>query len=371
MLSHVRKAITAAGDTLEATPGGRIPYSREEVTEILARRVMAKGNSLEHPGAPIVWHSAMGHQSEGNLQPTEVRINPNRPTGGTHDVMVPGAMEGSREHPILEGRRDAFHSLVLVIHGKYVMNVLILRLWMLVATRDFLLNGLRIDHTAIQNTIANSQISEARCLHALYDSERICMEAVKNCLKTKKAKSFFEFEDTANFLKRDDVSVHAKAVWKAVISQCKMDIIKQAAHLVYHQTDLSDVSLAERLVELTDDHGSFSLFGDAGADADKLNSTVLDPNGNPLKGERYMYAACKLVHQNGLVTLPFTQALVSERVQFCKNRISHIEATLSDPDTRTAAEFTRIETANEMLSKDTFGSERYKHKHDLEKRTGH
>jgi hypothetical protein len=57
-------------------------------------------------------------------------------------------------------------------------------------------------------------------------------------------------------------------------------------------------------------------------------------------------------------------ALVSERSQFCTNRVNRIEAVLSLTGNEKPPE--TVALANEKLGKDTFGSKMYKAKHDLQ-----
>jgi hypothetical protein len=365
MLSYVRLVITDADRPPEATPGRRIPYSREEVSDTLARRVMAQVESSDdvhaHLQRAIVWRSAMGHQYEGQLQATEVRINLDRPTGGTHDAVVPSVMRGSPECVLLQDRRDSFHTLLLLFSGTFIMNIFILRLVTLVATRDYLLNGLAVPLMALYRKIANSQIAEGYCLHFMYDSEKTCLEAIKNCYKKHTCKDFFAAEDMTRFVKELPPG-QAKILWELVTPHCNMDVMQEAANLVYHRPDSSGRVDYERLEALTDAHGRFSLFG-SGDNATNLDSAVVDVDGNPFQGNNYMHAACSLVVKTGIVTRFFTQALVSERGKFCTNRINHINAALTPTDAPLELEITE---ANKILASDTFGSTRYQPKHDLE-----
>jgi hypothetical protein len=82
-----------------------------------------------------------GHQCGTVFKAREVRINLNRPRGGTHDARVPSSLRGSPETAILQDRRDNFHTICLCVESTYIMNILIMRLATLVATRDYLLNG--------------------------------------------------------------------------------------------------------------------------------------------------------------------------------------------------------------------------------------
>lgn len=369
MLSYVRRVIADTGNPTDATPGRRIPYSREEVIDTLARRVMARSESLENAHSslelPIVWKSAMGHQCGSRLQAIEVRINLDRPTGGTHDAMVPRAMSGSPETPILQNHRDSFHTHLLAINGNYTMNVLILRLATLVVTRDYLLNGIPISLMPLYKAVANSPIAEGYCLHALYDSEPSCVEAVKNCFKNNFGKQVFQADNMISYLQ--ELPEAKKALWAVVTSQCNMPVMEEAAQLVYHRPNRSQQDIDRRLKSLTDLHGSIYFFG-RGDDAIYLNDTVVDANGNQRHGNRCMHAACSLVLKNGLVTQQFMRALVTMRQKFCTNRINHITAFVSigDAEAPTNADFEEIARANEIFAIETFGSRRYKRTHDLE-----
>jgi hypothetical protein len=371
MLSYVRQLISETGNPPVVTPGIPIPYSRDEVRAILARLVMAQKDISENTHAglkvAIIWHSAMGHQCGTELHAREVRINLDRPTGGTHDAMVPSSLSGSPETPILQDRRDSFHTLLLKVQGTtFIMNILILRLVTLVATRDYLLNGEKVSGTkALFSAVANSKISETRCLHALYDSEKTCVEAVKNCFKSGKVSLLFEEEKLDAFLA--SLKPNMRECWRLVFRHCNMNVLKGASKLVYRSPTMGAEAVTADLVDLTNDHGSFNFFG-SGVDATILDSAVVDEDGNPRQGNNYMFKACSLVAKNGVVTPAFTQALVAERWQFCDNRIKHIKATISiaagepQPD----GEFSVIAEANENLAKNTFGTTSYKARHDLE-----
>jgi hypothetical protein len=145
MLSFVRQIISDAGNPPVVTPGTPTPYSREEVSDTLARLVMAQEETTETTHAElkvaIIWDSAMGHQCGTVFKAREVRINLNRPRRGTHDARVPRSLRGSPETAILQDRKDNFHTLCLCVDSTYIMNILIMRLATLVATRDYLLNG--------------------------------------------------------------------------------------------------------------------------------------------------------------------------------------------------------------------------------------
>jgi hypothetical protein len=372
MLSHIRKAITDAGSAPEATPGRRIPYSREEVSETLVRMVMKRGGSSESTHAfpdrlSIVWGSAMGHQYDGPLKAMEVRINLHRPTGGTHDAAVPRPMRGSPASPILLEYKDNFHALLLVAgRGNmrtYIMTILILRLATLVATRDYLLNGVEIIKSELYKTIASSQIAESYYLQALYDSEDICVEAIKGCLRNNCFWMVLEAENMPRCLS-SKVPAAKQALWNLITPHCNMDVIEEAANLVYHSPrGTSREAIAAKATELTSDYGIFNFFGQ-GENAERLNNAVLDTEGTPRQGNKYMRDALELVAANGVVTQPFGQALCSERTQFCKNRIKHIGASEDELIANNGA----ITTANVILARETFGSPSYKAGHDIKRR---
>jgi hypothetical protein len=367
-LSYVRQVITNAGSEPVATAGRRIPYSREEVSDTLARCVMKQVDGFEstqlaNRDLSIVWRSAMGHQYEGQLQATEVRINTNRPTGGTHDAVVPGPMRESPASSVLLDYKDSFHTLLLVTgfnSGRtYIMNILILRLAILVATRDYLLNGVEIEGMPFFRTIADSQIAESYCLEALYDCRDSCVEAVKGCLKSHEVKPFFMAENMEKHVQ--GLSSTKRALWALVTPHCNMEVMQKAAILVYHTQGVSKNQIRTTARELTTEYGIFRFFGE-GNDADRLNATVLDAGGMFRQGNEYMQEALSLVAENGVVTQSFTQALIAERRQFCKNRIKHIEATKDEADADDGA----IAKANQNLALETFGSKSYKSRHDLE-----
>jgi hypothetical protein len=370
-LSYVRQVITDAGSEPVATFGRRIPYSREEVSDTLARSVMKQvdgfeSTQLDDRDLSIVWRSAMGHQHEGQLQAAEVRINTNRPAGGTHDAVVPSPMRESPASSVLLDHKDSFHTLLLVTDfgaggGRtYIMNILILRLATLVATRDFLLNGVVIPGMLLFRAIADSQIAESYRFEALYDCRESCLEAVKGCLKSHDLKAFFMAENMENHVQGIS-SPTKRALWALVTPHCNMEVMQKAARLVYHTHGYSEKEIATEARELTTEYGIFSFFGE-GDDADRLNSTVVDSEGMFRQGNNYMHEALSLVAENGVVTESFTQALIAERVQFCKNRIKHIEATNDEA----AADNGAIAEANQNLAMETFGSNSYKSRHDLD-----
>ena len=156
-----------------------------------------------------------------------------------------------------------------------------------------------------------------------------------------------------------------KELFETVTANCNMAVLQEAANLVYHPASIPAGERLQRANVLTDTHGIFSLYGD-GVEATSLDAAVVDSDGSAFQGNRYMKAACSLVVENGLVTRYFMLALVSERIQFCRNRISHIKASLEDSGMDlTVASFAEIAEANERLASDTFGSKMYKPRHDL------
>lgn len=363
MLSYVRSA--TSGDPAGVAPGGLIPYSRDEVSITLARRVMVRERTTVNiRQKPIVWRTAMGHQCGRQLEAIEVRINLDRPTGGTHDAVIPRSLRGSPEIPILQERKDSFHTLMLSINGRYIMNILILRIMVLVATKDYLLNGVMVPVVHLIGKVAEFQISEDCCLHFLYDSLKSCLEAVKNCYRKQHVKEFFADSDMVGFVQdlgEKPKGTQPKANWSAIIGHFKMDIMQQAADLIYRPKP--NDAIVDRVRALTDTHGSFCLYG-IGDNAALLDSTIVDEEGH--YREQYMLGACSLVLENGLVTRLFMNALVYERSKFCTNRINHIEAVSSSTGSERPSE--TVTLANEKLGRDTFGSKMYKAKHDLQKK---
>jgi hypothetical protein len=368
MLSHIRKAIRDAGSAPEATPSRRIPYSREEVSVTLARMAMKRADAPDspHPAYPalaIVWGSAMGHQYEGQLKAREVRINLNRPTGGTNHSLVPTALRGSPASPILRAYKDNFHTLLLVVGGgnsrTYIMTILTLRLATIAATQEFLLNGKSIERGGLFKKIALSQIAEGYYFHALYDTLKICLEAIKNCLKNNCFWDLYKARDMQLYL--DGLAPLKKALWAAITPHCNMTIMQDAARLVYNSPRTSTEELNAKVTQLTSDYGICRFLGE-GVDADALDAAVLDTEGNPQQGNRYMRNALSLVAENGVVTEAFGQALLRVRRQFCENRIKHIEE--SENGGALTAPGTDVASANVNLALETFGIQSYKAEHD-------
>jgi hypothetical protein len=369
MLRPVRTAITAAGNPLEVTPGRRTSYSREEVSDTLARKVMAQGDSMDE--ITIAWNTARGHQFEGKLKAIEVRINLDRPTGGRLAMTAP-IQRSSPHTDLLQDRKDNFHTHLLSVQNKFPMNIVILRLMTIVAIREYLLIGVEVPSTKLIHKVSEEPITDTYNLDALYDSTSICVEAVKGVYKANSVDTFFRAEDKALFVK--DLKKETKRqLWLAIIPHFNLSIMEEAAKLIYKPCGISRPVFVARIRELDSSHGSSSFYDSGSNNAITLDSIVVNDHGIACEGHRYMQKACSLVVETGVITLPFMKALLSERFRFNQNRIEHIEAkvlmTSGGIHTPSAHDYNTKIKANVRLANDTFGSKKYKESHDTDLRT--